>query len=217
MASPQVCGVLACLATGKDRFNQEQAFAYLEKFSKDGDMTFNLSGGGLGDNTCSFNSPDKYLLAQSPREIVGYIKDVDGRRKFGGQTYPRSHRLFSEPPTSQYMNVTFTVVVGSGNYVMTGTDRVNTFTDAFDPTIRVNAGDKIVFTVDVSGHPLYIKTAATTGTGDQVQNYQGSGYGVLNNGIISGDVSLYTEGLSGTTLYYICEFHSSMQGQIIIS
>ncbi len=217
MASPQVCGVLACLATGKDRFNQEQAFAYIEKFSKDGDMTFNLSGGGLGDNTCSFGSPDKYLLAQSPREIVGYIKDVDGRRKFGGQTYPRSHRLFSEPPVSQSVTVTFTVVVGSGNYVMTGTDRVNTFTDAFDPTIRVNAGDKIIFTIDVSGHPFLIKTAATTGLGNQLQTYSGSGNGVLRNGTVDGDVTLYTEGLSGTTLYYVCQFHSSMQGQIIIS
>jgi hypothetical protein len=101
MASPQVCGVLACLATGKDRFNQEQSFAYLEKLSKDNDMTFNLSGGGLGDNTCSFGSPNKYLLAQSPREIVGFIQDVDGRRTFGGQTYPRSNRLYAPSPTSQ--------------------------------------------------------------------------------------------------------------------
>ena len=115
------------------------------------------------------------------------------------------------------MTVTFTVVVGSGNYVMTGTDRVNTFTDAFDPTIRVNAGDKIIFTIDVSGHPFLIKTAATTGLGNQLQTYSGSGNGVLRNGSVDGDITLYTEGLSGTTLYYVCQFHSSMQGQIIIS
>ena len=115
------------------------------------------------------------------------------------------------------MNVTFTVVVGGGNYIFTGTDRVNTFNDTNNPNIRINAGDKIVFTLNTSGHPFLVKTAATTGTGDQLITYSGSGYGVLRNDSIDGDVTLYTEGLAGTTPYYICRFHSSMQGQIIIS
>ena len=56
-----------------------------------------------------------------------------------------------------------------------------------------------------------IKTAPTTGTGDQVQSYQGSGNGVLGNGRAVGTVTFYTLGLTGT-YYYICEYHGSMVG-----
>lgn len=218
MASPQVCGVVACLGTAKDRWNQEDAIAYIEKFSKEGDMTFDINGGTLGDNTCRQGSVNRYLLAQSPRNIVGFIKDVDGRRKFGGQTYPRSHRLYAPSAISQYANITFSVAtLGTQHYVLTGIDRVNNFNDAYDPTIRINAGDKIIFTLNTGGHPFYIKTAATTGTGDQVDNYSGSGYGVERNGSTDGDVTLHSDGLSGTTLYYVCQYHSDMQGQIVIS
>tara|TARA_B100000035_G_scaffold3039_1_gene2625 strand:- start:10026 stop:12074 length:2049 start_codon:yes stop_codon:yes gene_type:complete len=216
MASPQVCGVIACLATGKLRFNQEQAYAYTDKFCKEGDMTFDINGGTFGDNTARKNSPNKYLLAQSPRPFVGYTSEVYGRRK-GEMRYPRAFRLYSEPPSSSTVTHTFSVTnSGASHYVLNGSDRVNSFTDANDPTLNITSGDKIIFQLNVSGHPFLIKTAATTGTGNQLQSYQGSGYGVLRNGSVSGDVTVYTEGLSGT-FYYVCQFHGGMQGTININ
>ena len=46
MASPQVTGVAACLATGKERFTQEDFIGYLQNHSVLDDMTFDVAGGG---------------------------------------------------------------------------------------------------------------------------------------------------------------------------
>ena len=40
MASPQVCGIAACLATGKERFTNSDLKSFLQNYCKDGDMTF---------------------------------------------------------------------------------------------------------------------------------------------------------------------------------
>ena len=42
MASPQVCGIAACLASGKPRFTQEDLREYLDKYSTSNDMTFDV-------------------------------------------------------------------------------------------------------------------------------------------------------------------------------
>ncbi|AOV61888.1 subtilisin-like serine protease [Synechococcus phage S-WAM2] len=88
MASPQVCGVIACLATGKERFTQADARAYLDQYSIYGDMTFDVAGGGLNDNSCRQGSPNKYLHIENPRKSVGYVAEVVGERT-SGMTFPR--------------------------------------------------------------------------------------------------------------------------------
>ena len=176
------------------------------------------NAGTFADNTCSKNSPNSYLHAKNPRaDVTGMILEQVGNRS-KGLTFPRVS-VFNRP-SPQQLSKTFTITVtniGASHYNFLGGDRVFNFNNSSDPTVQIFAGDIIEFNVSASGHPFLIKTAATTGTGDQLQSYQGSGYGVLNNGITSGTVTLYTSGLSGTTLYYICQFHSSMSGSIIIS
>jgi len=88
MASPQVCGVAAILASGKERFTNADVLGFLNKKSIYGDMTFDLTGGGLADNTCRQGSPNKYLHVENPREIVGYVAEVVGERT-SGMTFPR--------------------------------------------------------------------------------------------------------------------------------
>jgi plastocyanin len=87
--------------------------------------------------------------------------------------------------------------------------------------LNVNDGDIIEFNVNAPGHPFFIKTVATTGTGNQLATYVNgvdfTGGGVSNNSATSGTVTLYTSTLGGTTLYYICQFHGGMTGQIVIS
>ena len=65
MASPQVAGVLACLATGKERFNQNDAKGYLESTGLYNDMTWDASGGSFADSSCKKGSPDIYLIAKN--------------------------------------------------------------------------------------------------------------------------------------------------------
>ena len=219
MASPQVCGVIACLATGKERFTQADAFGYLNQHSVYGDMTFDAFGGGFTDSTCSIGSLNKYLIAKNPRQDSGFVLGQVGNRTTG-LTFPRV-ATFNRPtpapvpPTSQ----TYTFNVGNSgasHYVFTGTDSTTSHSNANDPTITCNSGDILEFNVNASGHPFLIKTSATTGTGNQVPSYLGSGNGVLGNGTTSGTVTFYTEGLTGT-YYYICQFHGGMVGSIVIS
>tara|TARA_R100001079_G_scaffold51547_1_gene26284 strand:- start:261 stop:2207 length:1947 start_codon:yes stop_codon:yes gene_type:complete len=93
MASPQVCGVLATLATAKRRFSQSDAIGYLQRHSVLNDMTFDTGNGSHGDDTCQKGSPNKYLISKNPRPTTGMIEDVKGERKTSGMTFPRRATL----------------------------------------------------------------------------------------------------------------------------
>ena len=88
MASPQVCGVIACLASGKERFTQADAFGYLNTHSIYNNMSFNNFGGSYTDATCQKGSPNKYLHIENPRRSTGYTEEVVGKRTTG-MTFPR--------------------------------------------------------------------------------------------------------------------------------
>ena len=212
MASPQVCGVIACLATGKDRFTQADAFGYLDTHSIYNDMTFDLAGGGLDDNTCRQGSPNKYLHAISPRPEVGYLLEQKGSRGVG-LTYPRVSTFNAPAPSAAAKTFAFNVTnSGASHYILNGQDRLTSHVDAQDPEININAGDTLEFTLNASGHPFYLKDRSTTGTGDQVATGT-----VTGNGTAVGTVTWDTTGVVPGTYYYICQFHSGMVGTIIIS
>ena len=222
MASPQVCGVIACLATAKERFTQADAFSYLNQRSVYGDMTFDASGGGFTDSSCSIGSLNKYLIAENPRQESGFVSSQIGNRTTG-LTFPRSPMYNRAAPASTFKTFTINVTnIGASHYVFNGADRVTTHVDAQDPTVNVNAGDIINFNMNASGHPFLVKTVAVTGSGSQLPTFINgvdfSGGGVSGNGNSgSGTVTLYTATLGGTTLYYICQFHGGMSGSIVIT
>jgi hypothetical protein len=88
MASPQVCGVAACLASGKPRFTQDDLIGYLQQHSITGDMAFDLGTGGYDDNSSQQGSPNRYLHAENPRPATGYLQEQKGKR-VSGMTFPR--------------------------------------------------------------------------------------------------------------------------------
>ena len=224
MASPQVCGVIACYAATKERITQADAIAYLQKTNVEGDMTFDVGGGGFDDDTCRKNSPNAYLTAQTIRDEVGYIleqksyRSTEGVPYNGGNsrsylTFPRSHTFRAPYPAPLPQTYTFTVGnSGASDYTFIGSDKVNTFNGNTDPTIECNAGDTLVFNVNASGHPFWVKTSATTGQGNAVTTGT-----ITGNGRAVGTVTWNTTGVAAGTYYYICEFHSSMLGSIVIS
>ncbi len=53
------------------------------------------------------------------------------------------------------------------DYIQSGTDR-NGFVSGNDPPVTVNKGDTIIFDIDASRHPFYIKIKFSPGGGDQV-------------------------------------------------
>ena len=88
-----------------------------------------------------------------------------------------------------------------------------------DPTINIEVGDSVLFynSVTYSGHPLYIKTAATTGTGDLVTTgtITGTGQGFDGSSLYN-TLSWDTTGVTPGTYYYQCANHAAMSGQIVV-
>ena len=99
------------------------------------------------------------------------------------------------------------------NYILNGTDR-NGSLSGNDPTITVNKGDTIIFNVDASRHPFYIKTEFSRGGGNQVTTGKLSG----TPGTQAGKLSWNTTGVSAGKYYYVCSPHASfgMGGLIIV-
>ena len=101
------------------------------------------------------------------------------------------------------------VTASGGAYVLSGRDK-NGSVSGNNVTVIVNVGDTLNFVVNASGHPFFIKTSATTGTGNQV-----STPAATNQGTQSGTVS-WTPNTAGT-YYYICQYHGTMVGTITVS
>ena len=221
MASPQVCGVMACIASSRLRFTNWDVKGILNTLSIDNDMTFDINGGALDDNTCSFVSPNRYLHIDNPRPVSGFVDQYIGDRKSstltGGkqQTYPRRPVLFTVMPGQQNTAQNYNIAVGNSgasHYTITGTDRTGeNYTNEFDPTLYFNVGDGIIFDISASGHPFWIKTAAVTGTGSAVTT------GITGNGTQNGNLVWDTTGMAAGTYYYICQYHGGMLGSIVLS
>ena len=95
---------------------------------------------------------------------------------------------------------------GMSDYKLSGKDR-NGNVNGNDPSIKFKVGDQITFMVTASGHPFYLKTKASLGTGDQIS-------GVSNNGTVNGNVSWKPS--SAGTYYYVCSKHTNMFGVITV-
>lgn len=95
---------------------------------------------------------------------------------------------------------------GSSSYVLTGTDQ-NGAVSGNNPSLQFSNGDVVEFTVDAVGHPFWIKTSATTGTGNGAS-------GVTNNGEDSGVVTWVIP--ADGVYYYQCQIHGAMFGSITV-
>ncbi len=230
MASPQVCGVAACLATGKTRFTNSDLKGYIQRFGREGDMTFDLIGGQFNDSSCRganqglfFDGDAPEIRADNPRPETGHMggwykdnlkghrrhKEVTARGQV--QLYPRVNQLYRRVPVDLLVkSFTYTVTTGGGAYIMTGQDRQTSHSNNNNPTINMNVGDTITFNLNVSGHPFYIKTVQGTGTGNQVTTPAANGQGNESGSTV------WTPNTAGT-YWYQCEYHSGMNGQIIVT
>lgn len=92
MASPQVCGVLACALEMYPNMNQTDAIAYLQMHSPMGRLT--SGSGGISDSTDIMSAPNRYLYAYPERPITDYVfpKINYWIRPTAGQIYPRPKR-----------------------------------------------------------------------------------------------------------------------------
>ncbi len=115
----------------------------------------------------------------------------------------------SDPAPEQAESTTKKYTVtnqGASAYVFNGEE----LTEAVNPDLTIKRGETYEVTVNSPGHPLFLKTTQTTGTGDQYNN------GVTNNGASEGTITFTVPADAPDTLFYICEFHSPMTGTITI-
>jgi hypothetical protein len=89
MASPQVCGVLACALENNPHWRQEQAKTYITSVAKQNQITD--SNGGPTDYRDLQGAPDKYLFYKKERPDSGVTvpKNAPGARPQAGVLYPR--------------------------------------------------------------------------------------------------------------------------------
>jgi hypothetical protein len=98
---------------------------------------------------------------------------------------------------------TFNVTAnGSSNYVINGSS---------NPTLGLNEGETYTFNINAVGHPFWIKTTSSTGTGNSYNS------GVTNNGTDNGTITFVVPYDAPSTLYYNCQFHSAMAGTINVT
>jgi hypothetical protein len=89
MASPQVCGVLACALETYPEMTQEQAKAYITAYAKSNQLT--ASTGGPTDYQDLQGAPNLFLFYKREREIAGNVfpKFNNKFRPSTGQVWPR--------------------------------------------------------------------------------------------------------------------------------
>jgi hypothetical protein len=89
MASPQVCGVLACALETYPEMTQEQAKAYITAYAKSNQLTASSGGPTAGQDLQG--APNLFLFYKREREIAGNVfpKFNNKFRPTTGQVWPR--------------------------------------------------------------------------------------------------------------------------------
>jgi plastocyanin len=94
----------------------------------------------------------------------------------------------------------------TSGYIVTGD------VEGINATIDITVGSTLYIVKSTTGHPLYIKTTQTTGTGDTVTEGTVTGQGVTN-----GTLSWSTIGVTPGTYYYNCANHQNLGGIINVT
>ena len=133
---------------------------------------------------------------------IGSYGKVRGRRR-GQQVWIFNGDLVD----NDWLSYTVTAVTGA--YVFNGEG----LTNQNNPTITAKVGQEIAFSLNANGHPFYI--SETQGTGTHPTDFNQTNFYVNGNGADSGMVKF--RGKTAGTYYYNCQYHSAMNGQIVVT
>lgn len=161
-----------------------------------------------------------FLMATSSfnRELIGqYVGQIDPSASYGGGpgynptlnlVRGRQYRflLRGNPPSP--VDSTFKIVNSGASSYSFDIGAVGN-----NPTLTLTRGYRYEFNIEASGHPFWIQT--TSGSfGYSAGNVYNSG--VSNNGTATGRMQFIVPHDAPNILFYVCQFHSSMNGQINI-
>jgi subtilisin family serine protease len=218
MAAPQVCGLIALAASGKERFTQSDAIAIIDRFGKAGDMTFDVDATGASSFTLDFDagSNSAYTVNGQDRNTTHSaasnppIAIIEGDTITLSQPSPNSYSTVNQviaAPSAATYNVTVTSPNYS-SYSLGGTDRLGAV-GGDDVTVTINEGDTINFNLSAvdAVHPFYIRDAAGT---NNVSSPAATGQGSTGTNTVS-----WTPTTAGT-YSYVCGNHPNMKGTITV-
>lgn len=184
----------------------------------DAGVLFVCAAGNSNQKQTKYNHPDydNYWHSSS----TGHFGDGIGVYQFGYQVMPTTNRPGFPQDAGAFFDdaITYNISVGhagSGAYTMSGTDR-NGSVSGNNPTVTIHRGDTVRFNVNASGHPFYIKTTNTTGTGNQVSFPTASGQGTQSGTVTWTPSQRTPSDHTGAGFFYICQFHGSMVGNIVV-
>lgn len=142
-----------------------------------------------------------WIMLHNDNGIVGEY-EFDGANGFDNPI------TFSDIEVSTATAINYDVTNdGASAYLFSGDGLSN----ASNPDLTLVRGETYTFTVNASGHPFFINETQGTGSSNAYNN------GVTNNGSQSGTITFTVPNDAPNTLFYNCEFHSSMTGTIAIT
>ena len=110
------------------------------------------------------------------------------------------------------LGVTVNFVVAQTEFQVTNSGASAYLIDGVaNPSLVFMRDSTYIFHVNAPGHPFWIKTVQSTGTGNAYNN------GVTGNGVQQGDLVFTVPSDAPDQLYYNCEFHASMTGDITVN
>ena len=200
-------------------------YYYQSEFDANVFGQINVTGDGAPEPDQIFDvfigaDPDGYneifeVLVGPEQPFKTYVTTVEGGAPIASQIFEvktwaeKADQVFetrvSEAPITYNIQSN-----GSSSYAISGGD-IPDGTFVNNATITIQVGQVLEFLVNASGHPVWIKDAATTGSGQQDPDWVEY---IVGQGTQLG--SMRAQFNSTGTFYYVCEFHGSMQGQIIV-
>jgi len=148
-----------------------------------------------------FRFPDGTEAESIVTSFNGLTGDVTGVSSFNGET---GAVTFDQLTAKTYA---VTVVNASGNkYAIDGVTQ---------DTVHLLRGQKYVFSLagSVSGHPFHLQTTDNGGAYDSGNLYT---TGVVRAGVDDGDITFTVPYDAPNTLYYRCQYHGGMGGEVSI-
>lgn len=218
MASPQVAGVLACIAEKYPDLTQDEAREWIQYYSNKDDLYPYASSNGFSDSYWLGNTSgesNRLLYLKQTRFETDSNQDVYKKiRPASGVTYPRTNYKVRNVRRDIEKWYPIYIVYASqspAHYKTTGFDSNGTFNnrDSSTTAININVGEAIAFSnmwgsgsISTS-HPMRISSSVG---------------GAEHSDVINSSQESYTFLPSSTgTYYYYCIYHTTMYGQIIVS
>lgn len=130
------------------------------------------------------------------------------------KSYPSQHnsRITRTVLQAALFGLMVNLVIGQTEFQVTNSGTSAYLIDGVaNPSLVFMRDSTYIFHVNAPGHPFWIKTVQSTGSGNAYNN------GVTGNGVQQGDLVFTVPADAPDQLYYNCEFHVNMTGDITVN